>query len=45
MVKKLIQPKKKWWERARDAITGRFIKLKDALLRRDTSIVERMNRK
>ena len=38
-------PPKRWWQRARDAITGRFLRLKDALLRKDTTIIEKMNRK
>jgi len=37
--------KKKYWQRARDAITGRFISLAKALKRKTTTIVQKVKRK
>jgi hypothetical protein len=35
----------RWWQRARDAITGRFITLAAALARKHTSVIERLRRR
>ena len=42
-----MQPnvRKPWWLRARDAITGRFMRLVDAMRRKPTSVVEKVKRK
>lgn len=43
--KKVSEVKTVWWKRARSAITGRFMKIVDAMLALPTSIVEKVRRR